>query len=200
MKKFITPGGLWPRGQLTNITYSSLTNSMNAFKPLRYTCPCGVSCALKYMIIDDCRSCCSSASQGGQSRTTACTGKNRIALSLRLYTSKAHDPLTTLSDGRLPVYCLKRLALCSCLLLKPTSTHHAHCSICSTCRPTRASVLSSHIEGVAVASIICCAPWLQTTSRYPAGSLLPTGPTASCRSCHLYTPSQAAYSSVFRSH
>ena len=64
MMKFITPGGLWLRGQLTNITCSSLTNSMNAFEPLRYICPCGVSCALKYMIIDDCRSCCCSASQG----------------------------------------------------------------------------------------------------------------------------------------
>jgi hypothetical protein len=64
MMKFITPEGLQPRGQLTNITYSSLTNSMNAFEPLRYTCPCGVSCTLKYMIIDECYRYCCSISQG----------------------------------------------------------------------------------------------------------------------------------------
>ena len=50
-----------------------------------------------------------------------------------------------------------------CLLLKPVSTRSP--LLRSTYRPTRASVLSSHIEGVvschqAIASIICCAPWL----------------------------------------
>jgi hypothetical protein len=63
MMMFITLKGLRPKGQLTNIIYFSLTNSINAFEPLRYTCPCSVSYALKYMIIDECCRCCS-VSQG----------------------------------------------------------------------------------------------------------------------------------------
>src|SRR5271167_5042657 len=39
-------------------------------------------------------------------------------------------------------------AHCPCLLLKPTSTYYANCPISSPCRPTHASVLLSHIEGV----------------------------------------------------
>src|SRR5438045_2408063 len=92
-------------------------------------------------------------------------GKNRIAPSLsRLYTSKVSYPLTMLSHSAQDS-CLKAhyfapvlrswprhktfsYALYSCLLLKPTSTHHANCPISSACRPTRASILSSHIEGV----------------------------------------------------
>jgi hypothetical protein len=46
----------------------------------------------------------------------------------------------------------------SCLLLKPISAHYAYCPIGSTCRPTRASVLSGHIDSVTVTAIICHAP------------------------------------------
>ena len=97
--------------------------------------------------------------------SVALVDKNRIAPSLsRLYTSKVSYPLTMLSHSAQDS-CLKAhyfapvlrswprhktfsYALYSCLLLKPTSTHHANCPISSACRLTRASILLSHIEGV----------------------------------------------------
>jgi len=100
--------------------------------------------------------------------------KNRIVLSLGLYTSKASYLLTTLSSSP-SVYCPKAhfrrrasrgqfrsttspYALYPCLLLKPISTHYANCPISSPCRPTRASVLSSHIEGL-ITSLSVLVQW-----------------------------------------
>src|SRR5438045_6296243 len=81
-----------------------------------------------------------------------------------LFSTKVSYPLTMLSHSAQDS-CLKAhyfapvlrswprhktfsYTLYSCLLLKPTSTHHANCPISSACRLMRASVLSSHIEGV----------------------------------------------------
>ena len=83
----------------------------------------------------------------------------------------------------------------TCLLLKPTSIPIANCLVFSVNRRVHSS--SQVVQKVStVASIIRCALWFQTTSRYPARSLLTTGLTTSRSSCQLYTPSQATYSDV----
>jgi hypothetical protein len=83
-----------------------------------------------------------------------------------------------------------------CLLLKPTSAHHANCPISFACRPTRASVLSGHIDSVSVAAIICHASqWLLLRVTLP-GLPYTARPTVSCRSYSVYNPSQASYNCV----
>jgi hypothetical protein len=80
-----------------------------------------------------------------------------------------------------------------CLLLKPISAHHAHCPICSHYRPTRASVLSGHIDSVSVAAIICHAPQLSLLRVTLPGLPFTARPTVSRRSYGPHNPSQASY-------
>jgi hypothetical protein len=89
-----------------------------------------------------------------------------------LPTTLSHRPGKTIAPkGSLLAACFERkaqeqilpLRTLSCLLLKPVSTRSPLPR--SAYRPTRASVLSSHIEGVvschqAITSIIRCAPWV----------------------------------------
>jgi hypothetical protein len=80
-----------------------------------------------------------------------------------------------------------------CLLLKPTSAHHANCPIGSTCRPTRASVLSGHIDSVTVAAIICHAPQQKLLRVTLPGLPFTARPTVSSRSYRPYSRSHAPY-------
>lgn len=101
---------------------------------------------------------------------------------------------------------------------RPKASLHASLLVCSlslystsnpqlavpSYRPTRASVLSSHyrqclVESLKTSIVPPCRchymlrlAALQAVSRYPAASLLPTGPTVSRRIYEEYTPSQAA--------
>jgi hypothetical protein len=83
-----------------------------------------------------------------------------------------------------------------CLLLKPTSAHHANCPIGFACRPTRASVLSGHIDSVSVAAIICHASQRLLLRVTLPGLPYTARPTVSCRSYSIYNPSQASYNCV----
>jgi hypothetical protein len=80
-----------------------------------------------------------------------------------------------------------------CLLLKPISANHANCPICSPYRPTRASVLSGHIDSVSVAAIICHAPQLSLLRVTLPGLPSTARPTVSRRSYGSHNPSQASY-------
>ena len=98
----------------------------------------------------------------------------------------ARDTVKASSTSRVPdptPFPYASFAVCS------LSLPYAYCpaGLAYSCRPTHASVLSSHIDSVTVAAIICYASGLLTPSRYPAGSLLSTGPTVSCRSYYYRT-------------
>ena len=80
-----------------------------------------------------------------------------------------------------------------CLLLKPISAHHAYCPIGSAYRPTRASVLSGHIDSVTVATIICHAPQQKLLRVTLPGLPFTARPTVSGRSYRPYSHSHAPY-------